>query len=123
MAENNNWRFCAVGNIKAQHADENGKILYGSKVFAGGTKVYIDDKSWDIHDGCVAAIGLNRFGKYAIENLPLDLIENIRLQRIYKPAVLKVMDHVAALDGWIWRGSTVADRKAITAFIKMCNSI
>ena len=33
---NNDWRFCAVGNMKAHHTDENGKILYGLKAFSGG---------------------------------------------------------------------------------------
>ena len=123
MNTNIDWRFCAVGNIKIQHTDENGKILYGTKAFSGGTKVYIDDKTQGLNDGCVSVIGLNRFGRYAVECIPLDLIENVRLQRIYKPTVLKIMDHLEYLDGWIWRGRTVADRKEITAFVKMCNSI
>ena len=123
MNTNIDWRFCAVGNIKTQHTDENGKILYGTKAFSGGTKVYIDDKTQGLNDGCVSVIGLNRFGRYAVECIPLDLIENVRLQRIYKPTVLKIMDHLEYLDGWVWRGRTVADRKEITAFVKMCNSI
>ena len=36
MNTNNDWRFCAVGNMKAHHTDENDKILYGSKAFSGG---------------------------------------------------------------------------------------
>ena len=94
MNTNIDWRFCAVGNIKTQHTDENGKILYGTKAFSGGTKVYIDDKTQGSNDGCVSVIGLNRFGRYAVECIPLNLIENVRLQRIYKPTVLKIMDHL-----------------------------
>ena len=123
MNTNTDWRFCAVGNIKPQHTDENGKILYGTKAFAGRTKVYIDDKTWRLEDESVSVIGLNRFGRYAIERVPINLIENIRLQRIYKPIVLRVMDNVEILDGWVWRGRTVADRKEITSFVKMCNEI
>ena len=36
MNTNNDWRFCAVGNMEAHHTDENDKILYGSKAFSGG---------------------------------------------------------------------------------------
>ena len=123
MNTNNDWRFCAVGNIKPQHTDENGKILYGTKAFAGGTKVYIDDRTYNLSDESVGVIGLNRFGRYTVESVPLNLIENIRLQRIYKPTVLKIMNHLEIIDGWVWRGRTVADRKEITAFVKMCNEI
>ena len=123
MNTNNGWRFCAVGNIKTQHTDENGKILYGSKAFSGGTKVYIDDRTYHLSDESVGVIGLNRFGRYTVESVPLNLIENIRLQRIYKPTVLKIMNHLEIIDGWVWRGRTVADRKEITAFVKMCNEI
>ena len=46
MSETKNWRFCVVGNIISQHIDADGKLLYGSKAFSGGTKVYIDDLWW-----------------------------------------------------------------------------
>ena len=46
MSETKNWRFCVVGNIIAQHIDADGKLLYGSKAFSGGTKVYIDDLTY-----------------------------------------------------------------------------
>ena len=123
MSENNNWRFCAVGNIKAQHTDATDKVLYGTKAFSGGTKVYIDDKTWGLNDGQISVIGLNRFGRYAIESVPVDLIENVRSQRVYKPTVIKIMDYLEIMDGWQWRGRTVADRKAVTAFVKMWNSL
>ena len=89
MDTNNNWRFCAVGNIKAQHTDENGTVLYGTKAFSVGTKVYIDDKTWGLNNGCISAIGLNRFGRYATESVPVDLIKNVRMQRIFKWTINK----------------------------------
>ena len=121
MSEDSNWRFCAVGNIKTQHTDETGKVLYGTKAFIGGTKVYIDDKTWGLNEKYVSVIGLNRFKRYAVESIPVGLIENVRLQRIYKPTVLEIMNYLEVLDGWVWHGRTVADRKEITDFVKMCN--
>lgn len=114
MDINKNWRFCAVGNIKAKHTCENGKVLYGSKAFSGGTKVYIDDKTLGVNSECVSVIGLNRFGRYTTESVSVNLIENVRAQRIYKPVVLREV-----LDGWRWRGRTAEDRKAVKAFAEM----
>jgi len=118
MDMSHNWRFCAVGNIKAQHTDESGKIWYGTKAFTGGTKVYIDDKTWGLNDEHISVIGLKRFGRYAIESVSVGLIENVRLQRIYKPTVLKIMDHLEFMDGWSWRGRTAEDRTAIKSFVE-----
>lgn len=123
MDKNNNWRFCAVGNIKARHTDETGKVLYGTKAFSGGTKVYINDMTEASDDSRISVIGLNRFGRYVVERVPADLIENIRLQRIYKPTVLKIIDYLEAMENWPWRKRTAEDRKAITAFVDMWNSL
>ena len=122
MDGNKNWRFCAVGNIKAQHTDENGKILYGTKAFSSGTKVYIDDKICGLNEGNISVIGLNRFGKYAVEGVPVDLIENVRVQRIFKPNVIKMMDYLEVVDGWAWRGKTAEDKKSLDAFVEMWNN-
>lgn len=118
---NNNWRFCAVGNIKLQHTDENGTVFYGSKAFSGRTKVYMDDRTWGLNDGQISVIGLNRFGRYVIESVPVDLIENVRAQRVFKPKVLEIINHLEILEGWPWRGRTAEDRKAVKRFVEMWN--
>jgi hypothetical protein len=118
MEEQKAWRFCVVGNIKSQHTDENGKILYGTKAFSGGTKVYIDDRTWNVNAGEVSVIGLNRFGHYAVEGTETDLIENIRVQRVFKPTVLEIMDYLEMMDGWPWRGRTAADKRTLDAFVE-----
>ena len=122
MDVNNNWRFCAVGNIKPQRTDENGKILYGTKAFSGGTKVYIDDRTWGINDGHISVIGLNRFGRYTTESVPVDLVENVRAQRVFKPKVLEIMYFLETMDGWPWRGRTAEDRKAVKIFVEQWNN-
>lgn len=116
--DNKNWRFCAVGNIKEQHTDENGNVLYGTIAFTGGTKVYIYDLCWGLNKGETTVIGLNRFKRYAVENVPINLIENVRFQRIFKPKVLEIMDYMESMDGYAWRGRTSADRKALEAFVE-----
>lgn len=124
MDDNNkNWRFCVVGNITKQHLDENGNILYGAKAFVGGTKVYIDDRTFNLNEGMVSVIGLNRYGRYAVENIPIDLIENIRLQRVFKPKVLEIMNHLEVMDGWVWHDRTAEDKRALNAFIKVWNEL
>lgn len=119
MDDNNkNWRFCVVGNITKQHLDTDGNVLYGTKAFAGGTKVYIEDMSFNLSEGNVSVIGLNRYGRYAVERVPMELIENIRLQRVFKPKVLEVMHSLAIMDGWVWRGRTAEDKRTLNSFIK-----
>lgn len=119
MSEAKNWRFCVVGNIIPQHIDADGKILYGSKAFSGGTKVYIDDLTYNLNLGRVSVIGQNRFGHYVVKSVPNNLIENVRAQRIFKPVVLQFMDYLEVMDGWIWHSRTVKDKKEVNAFVKM----
>lgn len=117
--DNKEWRFCAVGNIKAQHVGEDGKVFYGTKKFSGGTKVYIDDRTWGLNEGKISLIGLNRFGRYEIDSVDIGLIENVRLQCVFKPTVLKIMSYEEWMEGWEWRGRTAQDKREINAFVEM----
>ena len=119
MSETKNWRFCVVGNITAQHTDADGKVLYGSKAFSGGTKVYIDDLTYNLNQGSVSVIGQNRFGRYVVESVPNDLIENVRAQRIFKPVVVQIMEYLEVIDGWVWRSRTAKDRREVALFAEM----
>ena len=81
MENEQNWRFCAVGNIVKSHLDEEGVQRYGTKAFTGGTKVYLGGKCLtsivpELSE--IGVIGLNRFGKYVVEHVPIQLIENVR---------------------------------------------
>lgn len=115
----NNWRFCVVGNIVEKHNDQDGNLLYGTKAFVGGTKVYIVDRIWKMNSGETTVIGLNRFKRYTVESMPTELIENIRVQKIYKPTILEIMDSLEVMDGWPWRGRTAVDKKESKAFVEM----
>ena len=110
------WRFCAVGNIVKEHSDgEN--VFYGTKAFTGGTKVYINDRSGRLSGGDITVIGLNRFKRYVLERVPVELVENIRFQRVYKPTVLEIIDYLENMEGDCWRGRTADDRRALEEFV------
>lgn len=119
MKTNKTWRFCVVGNIIDEHIGKNGEVFHGTKKFRRGAKVYIDDRTWELNDGKITVIGLNRFKHYEIDSVDVSLIENVRLQRVFNPTVLKIMDHVEWMDGWQWRERTAQDKREIKAFVEM----
>lgn len=116
------WRFGVVANISHSHLDENGELRYGTKAFTPGTKVYLGGKDWDSTNFSIGVIGQNRFGRFVVESIPVGLLERVRAQRIYKPTVLKIMDYLAAMDGWEWWKRTAADRKETERFVKEWNN-
>lgn len=116
MDSTKEWRFGVAGNIIRTHYDEEGILRYGTKAFSGGTKVYINGLDWNSSWTDVNVIGKNRFGRFEVQRVPLDYIENIRFQRIFQPTVLEIIDYVGAVDGWDWWWRTSADRKEAKAF-------
>ena len=116
------WRFGVVGNIVSEHTDDNGNVYYGTKAFTPGTKVYINGKFWDYQRTDISVIGRNRFGRVVLETVPINLIENIRTQRIYTPQVLEIIDYLRVIDGWEWWERTTADRKDAEFFVKNLNN-
>ncbi len=116
--EKSSWIFGVVGNIVSTHGDENGNIYYGTKAFTPGTKVYLYRTYQDNEQKIIKVIGRNRFGKTVHENISVDLIENIRTQRIYKPKVLDLIDYLTKFEGYVWWGKTAADRRGTEQFVK-----
>ncbi len=123
MGLNNNWRFGVVGNIVSRRTDENGNVYYGTKAFTSNTKVYINGKHWNCEQEKISVIGKNRFGRIVVESIPINLIENFRTQKIYKPCVLKIIENLYAVDGWEWWGRTVKDKKDTENFVQMIKQI
>ena len=111
------WRFCVVGNIIYSHTDNDGVLRYGTKAFTGGTKVYLNGKTYMQGVKNIEVIGRNRFGRTITEFIPLDYIENIRTQRVYKPVVLEIMAYLEAIEGDKWFGRTAANRKEAELFV------
>ncbi|MBR2310886.1 MAG: hypothetical protein IKA47_10215 [Oscillospiraceae bacterium] len=115
------WRFAVAGNIQKTRIDEKGILRYGTAVFKGNTKVYLMGRLWDERlpgesKTEIAVLGLSRRGRYTIDTVPVKLIENLRITRVYIPKVLALMSHHEYCDGW-W-GNTQEERDDASAFLK-----
>jgi hypothetical protein len=110
------WKFCVVGNIKKTNCDDQGILRYGTQAYSGGTKVYLCGKFWNADSATISVIGLNRFKRYAVNDVPTTLIENVRGKRVYRPAVLEIMNDWEFADCW-W-GDTEEDRVSVKRFVE-----
>lgn len=117
----NQWRYAVVGNIKKTRIDENGILRYGTAAFKGNTKVYLCGRLWDErlpdeNKTEISVLGLSRAGRYYFDRVPINLLENLRITRVYKPAVLELMSNFEYCEGW-W-GNTQKERDDASAFLK-----
>lgn len=87
------WKYAAAGNIKKSHLDENGIERYGTLTFTGNTKVYLCGKIWNNERKEIAVLGLCRGKRYYVDRVPVDLIENVRMTKVYTPKVLEIMSN------------------------------
>lgn len=116
IANGHEWSWCLVGNVvKEREYGEDHEIRNGVKQLSGGTKVFVAPVQWGDGGEDVVVIGMHRYGKRYIEIIiPSRHIENYRMQKVYKPAVLKLM--CASKYGW-W-GDALRDRKRIINYLK-----
>lgn len=119
MDERRCWKYCVVGNIVKTHIDAEGILRCGSPQYTGGTKVYLSGRHWDRTLPRICVLGLNRCRKYQVNDIPVELIENVRCGRTFKPSVLNVMNDLEFRECW-WH-DTNEDRKAVREFAKMWN--
>lgn len=112
------WRWGLVGNIVQTHEyGEEHKILVGSKQFGPGAKVYIAPAQWGDGFENVCVIGKPRHRRGLIELvMPLRLIENLRLKRVFQPAALERMEK----SQYRWWSDSEEDRMTI---LKLAASI
>ena len=115
------WRYAVAGNIKKTRIDENGILRYGTAAYKGNTKVYLcgrlwDDRLPDENKTHISVVGLSRGGRYYVDYVPIELIENLRLTRVYQPQVLEIMSNFEFSHCW-W-GNTQEERDDATAFLK-----
>ena len=117
------WRYAVAGNIKESHIDENGILRYGTATYKGHSKVYLSGRLWDERlpgeKKEIAVLGLCRGRRYYLESVPVELIENVRLVRVYKPRLLEIMSDCEMEDCW-W-GNSRAEREDALAFVKRWN--
>ena len=116
MNEMREWRYCAVGNIMKIYVDANGSLRYGTKAFSGRTKVFLCGKYWGESSETISVIGRNRFGRTAVEDIPAESIENVRLKKVYRPAILRIMNDWEFSNDW-W-GNTKEDKEDAEIFIE-----
>lgn len=121
MENNREWRYCVVGNIVKTRIDKNGVLRYGTSAFTGGTKVYICGKYWDERVKAITVIGLDRFKKFTVSDIPPNAIINVRCQRVFKPKVLELMDNFEFWDWW-W-GNTTEEKKSAELFVEKWNNL
>ncbi len=113
------WRYGVAGNITKTHLDDQGILRYGSSAFCGGAKVYLCGKYWTKGRDTIGVLGLNRYKRFVFDDIPPELIENVRCTKVYKPSVLKLMGNWEFSDCW-WDNSAAA-RKETKRFVAMWN--
>ena len=114
-----NWTYCAVGNIKKTHFDEDGTLRYGTAAFTGGSKVYLSGRCWDRSQSHIFALGKNRRNEWQVVWTDVQQIENVRFQKVFKSNVLKIMDYFEFRAGW-W-GKSKQEKADVEAFVKWWN--
>ncbi len=116
MENGHNWCWCLVGNVVQEHEfGEKHEIKYGTKHFSFGTKVFLAPAQWGDGYENITVIGLPRHGHRYIEIITRsEYIENDRLTKVYKPAILKLM----CSSRYRWWGDTENDREEIKEYLK-----
>ncbi len=87
------WCWTLVGNIVPEHEyGVDGEIRKGTKQFSGGTKVHLAPVQWGDGYERAVVIGCPRGSKGYIEVImQTKYVENFRLQKVYKPVIVKRM--------------------------------
>ncbi len=82
-----------VGNIVQTHEyGENHETRIGAKHFSPGTKVYCMPGNWgDGYENIVVIAKHRKSFKYIEIIMPRKHIENFRMKKVFKPAVLRFM--------------------------------
>ena len=110
------WQYCVVGNIVKTHIDETGVLRYGTVAYSGGTKVYLCGRIWDAERHTITVIGrIRKSRKHGVSDPQVALIENVRVSKVFHPAVLAIMNNPEFQDGW-W-DNTPEDRADAEAFV------
>lgn len=98
------WQWCLVGNIVDEHEyGEAHEIRHGIKQFRPGAKVFVNLVYGGMgHENILVIGNPRRSSKYIEIVVRRKYVCNFRVQKVYKPAVLKRMDESV----WDWWGNT-----------------
>lgn len=98
--DNLEWRWALVGNIVESHPyGEAHELRYGTKQFVPGTKVYVANPGRLGPDKAVVIGKTRKSFNYIKIIINSKLIENYRIQKVFKPAILAKMK---STEGWGW---------------------
>ena len=88
------WVWCLVGNIVESHKyGESKERMTGTKHFRPGAKVFMAPANWGDGYEKIVVIGCPRHKKNYIEIIMRsEYTENHRIQKIYQPSILKMME-------------------------------
>ena len=87
------WAWCLVGNLKSEmDFGVEHEIRNDTKHFSKNTKLLLAPVQWGDGYERVVVIGTPKYSKRYIELImAIEHIENFRMQKIYKPVLLKMM--------------------------------
>ena len=113
------WQWCLVGNIVAEHEyGESRELRYGNKQFRPGAKVFVNLVYGGMGHENILVIGTPRHSYRYIEIvIARKNVTNFRLQRIFKPAVLERMKR----SEWDWWGNTDSARDRLIKVLEWLN--
>ena len=115
MENNGQWKYCVAGNILKTRVDEQFRYRNGTAAFRGGAKVYLNGRYCFFEQDKIDVLGLTRGHRFQVITLSPLVIENVRLQRVYKPRVLAIMNDPEFRHSW-WH-DTEEDKKDAERFV------
>lgn len=106
--------WCLIGNVVDEHFYGSDKeVKHGTKHFSPNTKVYCLPAQWGDGYENIKVIGRHRkTSRYVCMVMPSKYITNWRLQKVYRPYVLKIMNK---RNGWTDRDE---DKETILEMLK-----
>ena len=98
----------------------NSRDKAGTKHFSSGTKVFVTLVYGGMGHERILVIGIPRHSRQYIEVvIPRDYVENFRVQKVFKPALLKRMEN----SNFEWWGKTDNDYERISNCIEWFSEI
>lgn len=113
------WQWCLVGNIVEEHIHgETHELRYGNKQFRPNAKVFVNLVYAGVGHENILVIGTPRRSHRYIEVvIARKYVKNFRLQKVFKPAVLKRMNQ----SKWDWWGNTDSARDELIKVLEFLN--
>ncbi len=110
------WCWCLVGNAVGEHEfGEEKEIKKGTKHFVSGAKICLPPVQWGDGYERAIVIGIARNTRKYIEVvMQTKYIENFRMQKIYKPAIVRRMIN----SEHYWWSDSDDDRKDIIRYLE-----